>query len=330
MEQFLGLLTDVDSPQGKAVVTIAIAVVALLVAQTASWVVHHRVQDPTSRYYARKLVRAIVLVVALIAIAIVWRAFAGRAGVVLGLLTAGVAFAMQEVIGALAGGANILFGSIFSVGDRIEMGGVRGDVIDVTPLRTKVMEIGSATDERAWVKGHQYTGRIVTISNKATFTGPVFNYSAGFEYLWDEVAVGIGYDADIETAERILLEEAQRVSGTKDAEAAITAMARRYPVPRADVEPRVFVRTTDSWVELSARFVVPIRTARLHKDQFTRRVLSRLAEAGIAVSYPTVDTIIQLPDGSNPGVPSNGSKGNAAAERSRGGLRLRSLTRYWR
>jgi cobalamin synthase len=59
---------------------------------------------------------------------------AGRIGVVLGLLAAGIAFAMQEVIGALAGWANILSGRIFRVGGRIEMGGVRGDVIAVTPL----------------------------------------------------------------------------------------------------------------------------------------------------------------------------------------------------
>jgi small-conductance mechanosensitive channel len=67
------------------------------------------------------------------------------------------------------------------------MGGVRGDVIDITPLRTKIMEMGSATEEQTWVRGRQYTGRIVTVSNKATFTEPVFNYSTVFDYIWEEL-----------------------------------------------------------------------------------------------------------------------------------------------
>ena len=297
MDRLLALLVDTETVAGRATTTVIIVVAAAALGSLTSRLATRRFDDATSRYYARKMVRIVVTVLAILAVSIVWRAFAGRVGVVLGLVTAGLAFAMQEAIGALAGGVNIVFGRIFSIGDRIEMGGVRGDVIDVTPMRTKVMEIGSASDDATWVKGRQYTGRIVTISNKATFTHPVFNYSAGFEYLWEEVAVGIGYDADITCAEKILLEEAQRISGSREAERAIAEMARRYPVPRADVEPRVFVRTTDSWVELSARFVVPVRTARLHKDQLTRRVLERLKAAGIAIAFPTIDTIVHRHDG---------------------------------
>jgi hypothetical protein len=78
----------------------------------------------------------VIAVPALLAIGIVWRAFAGQLGLVLGLMTAGLAFAMQEVIGALAGWFNIVSGSIYKVGDRVEVGGVRGDVIDITPPRS--------------------------------------------------------------------------------------------------------------------------------------------------------------------------------------------------
>ncbi len=87
---------------------------------------------------------------------------------------------MQEVIAALAGWRNIMSGGIFRAGDPIRIAGVRRDVIDMTPLRTKVIEIGSP-ETGTWVKGRQYTGRIVAISNKATFTEPVSNYSSSFE-----------------------------------------------------------------------------------------------------------------------------------------------------
>lgn len=82
---------------------------------------------------------------ALIAIAIVWRAFAGRAGIVLGFAAAGLAFAMQEVVGAVAGSFNIISGRSYRVGDRVQVGGVRGDVIDITPLRSSSRSARRAT-----------------------------------------------------------------------------------------------------------------------------------------------------------------------------------------
>jgi hypothetical protein len=119
-----------------------------------------------------KMARYAVAFVAVVILCVVWHAFAGRIGVVLGIAVAGLAFAMQEVIGAVAGWFNIVSGRVFRVGDRIQMGGVRGDVIDITPLRTKVMEIGGSVEDASWVRGRQFTGRIVAISNKMTFTEP--------------------------------------------------------------------------------------------------------------------------------------------------------------
>ncbi len=296
MERFLELLRDTESIPGRLVTTLAVVVVATAVAPIAGRLVASRFSDNASRYYGRKFTRYAVGTITFIVLAVVWRAFAGRLGVVFGLAAAGVAFAMQEVIGAVAGWLNILSGGIFRVGDRIQMGGVRGDVIDITPLRTKVMEIGS-TDAGTWVKGRQYTGRIVAISNKATFTEPVFNYSSSFEFIWEELTLPVPYDADWRQAEKILGEEVERVSASESARAAINAMVSRYPVARTEVEPRVFVRATDNWNELSARFIVPVRSARLVKDRLTRRVLDRFGRAGIRIASETSKVTLHLDDG---------------------------------
>jgi small-conductance mechanosensitive channel len=235
-----------------------------------------------------------------LAIGVTWRAFAGQAGVVLGLMAAGVAFAMQEVIGALAGWFNILSGRIFRVGDRIDMGGVRGDVIDITPLRTKILEMGTASSAAAagsaepgdWVKGRQYTGRIVSVSNKKTFTEPVFNYSSVFEYIWEEITFPIPYRGDWRQAE-VIVDEEIRSTHTNEAEQAMQHMTERYPVPRAEVEPRVFVRATDNWMEVSGRFLVPVRTSRAVKDEVTRRVMERFETLGITIASQTVDATLR-------------------------------------
>ncbi len=294
MHGFVDLLFDNDGAAGRATTSALVIVVALLVALGGSRLLARRLDGPYAKYYARKIVRYAVAFTTVVALAIVWKAFAGRVGVVLGLFAAGLAFAMQEVIGALAGWFNIMSGRVFSVGDRIEMAGVRGDVIDITPLRTKIIEIGSATDAHAWVNGRQYTGRIVAISNKKTFSDPVYNYSAVLDFIWEELALPIAYDQDWRRAEQLLQEEIDRIAGTAEAAHAMTEMARRYPVPRADVEARVFVRLTDNWVELAARFPVSVRTARRVKDDLSRRVLARMESEGISVASETEHLTVHL------------------------------------
>lgn len=295
MDRFLHLLADGESNAGRAVSTLAAIVLGAITAWALGRLAFRSIDDPYGRYQLRKLVRYGVGVVTVIAVAVIWRAFAGRAGVVVGFAAAGLAFAMQEVIGAVAGWFNIMSGRIFRIGDRIQMAGVRGDVVDITPLRTKILEIGSSTDESVWVNGRQLTGRIVAVSNKATFTEPVYNYSAAFGFIWEELALPFRHDSDWGAAEVIMREEAERVSASDDARSAVAEMARRYPLPRTELEPRVFTRATDNFMELAARFVVPVRTARSAKDEMTRRVHARLDRAGIEVASETLDVRLESP-----------------------------------
>jgi small-conductance mechanosensitive channel len=297
VQRLWALIADNETVAGKLATTAVIVVVAALLGMLTGRRLARRADDPYRAYHTRKIANYVMAALALVALGILWRPFAGQLGLVLGLLTAGLAFAMQEVIGALAGWFNILSGGVYRVGDRVQLGGVRGDVIDITPLRTKLMEIGSSDPgSGAWVRGRQYTGRIVAISNKASFTEPVYNYSAAFEFIWEELTVPVGFDEDWREAERIIAEEARAISSSDMARAAIEEMVRRYPVARTDVEPRVFARATDDYLELSARFVVPVREARRLKDQMTRRILDRLAAADIPVASTTADVTLKRED----------------------------------
>src|SRR5205085_3274762 len=142
-----------------------------------------RRKDGHVHFHLRRLLVSVAVLVVAIAVFFVWHP--GQAGLFLGLIAAGVAFASQEVLGAIAGWFNIVTGRIYRVGDRVQLGGVQGDVIDITLVRTKILEMGSEStlpgpepgggEEPSWVHGRQYTGRVVSISNKASFTAPVFN-----------------------------------------------------------------------------------------------------------------------------------------------------------
>lgn len=280
--------------------TAVVAAAAVLVSYVVSFLLTRRASDDYARHYVRRAVHFLTLLVALIVLGFVWNVFSSRAGLGFGFFAAGLAFALQEVIGAIAGWFNILLGGIYRIGDRIEIAGVRGDVIDITPLRTKLLETGvseppptgvpASTDY--WVHGRQPTGRLVAVSNKATFDEPVFNYSAMWEFVWQEVAFPVAHDDDWRLAQRIIDEEAREISATEEAREAMREMQRRYPVPHSELEPRVYARATDNYMELSARFVVPVRTSRTAVNDLTERIRDRLDEVGIPIASATMDLTI--------------------------------------
>src|SRR5436305_6129295 len=99
---------------------------------------------------------------------------------------------MQKVVTAFAGYLVILRGKTFTVGDRITMGGVRGDVVALGFMQTTIMEMGQPPGEQAdppamWVQARQYSGRIVRVTNDKIFDTPVYNYTRQFPFVWEEM-----------------------------------------------------------------------------------------------------------------------------------------------
>ncbi len=119
--------------------------------------------DERAEFWARQGVRLVTTVMLLMGLVSIWFDDPTRLATALGLVTAGLAFALQRVVTALAGYFVILRGRTFNVGDRITMGGVRGDVIALGFLQTTIMEMGQPpsvqnADPAMWVRGRQYLG----------------------------------------------------------------------------------------------------------------------------------------------------------------------------
>ena len=225
-----------------------------------------------------------------------------RLATAIGLVTAGVAFALQRVITAVAGYLVILRGSTFNMGDRIVMSGVRGDVIALNFMQTTIMEMGESPGEQAdkpaaWVHSRQYTGRIVTVSNAKIFDDPVYNYSKQFKYIWDEMRMPVPYGSDYARVEQILLETAQR--HTEDlrhlGREALDELRRRYDLPDTNTEPRVYYRLTDNWIELTVRFFVADHGVRERKNRMSREILAKMTAEGLQVASGTY-AVVQMPD----------------------------------
>lgn len=273
--------------------TLVVIGAVVLVGALGGRIAARRGRDEFASYYYRHLARYGAVLAGAIALLVVWRSVIGHLAIFGGLLAAGLAFAMQEVIGSIAGWFNIVSGGIFRVGDRVEIGGVKGDVIDITLLRTKLLEMGSSlAEEPSWVGGRQSTGRIVSISNKATFETPTYNYSQFFDYVWEELRIPVPYSADWRHAEQIMCEVAEEASDSEGAREAMEMMTQRFPLPKHEVDPKVYVTLTDNWVELAARFIIPVRQSRTIKDQMSRAIRERFDEAGITIASSSMDVTL--------------------------------------
>ncbi|MEO7114244.1 MAG: mechanosensitive ion channel domain-containing protein [Caldimonas sp.] len=302
---FLGInWVGINGENGKKLLLSLVFIAAVLIVRSAlRWMAglalrstdHATVQ---TRFWTRQgvsLIAAIVLVVGLLSI---WFNDPTRLATAFGLMSAGLAFALQQVITSIAGYFVILRGSTFTVGDRISMGGVRGDVMRLGFIQTTIMEMGQppavqAADPAMWVRSRQFTGRIVTVTNSKIFAEPVFNYTREFPYIWEEMAIPITYEADRARVEAILLESASRYAvdphsvGEKDRK----DLKDRFGVEPVDLEPRVFFRITDNWLELTIRFVVPTHGIRNVKDLMSRDIVVALEQAGIGIASATYDIV---------------------------------------
>jgi small-conductance mechanosensitive channel len=234
------------------------------------------------------LVRNAVFLVGASVILLIWLGFGSNFTVAMGILGAGIAFASQETIGSFAGYLSIVTGNLYHIGDRVCIGDVTGDVLDISMLRTTLMEIG------AWVKAEQYTGRVVTIANRAVFSDPVFNYTQHWEYLWDEITIPVTYGSDWRQAGEILLEHGEEYTTHLQAraQARLRDLMGRYPLHEQSVQPRLYVVMTDNWIELTLRYVVEARERRKVMAQLHNEVLQHFEERpDITVASATFEIV---------------------------------------
>ncbi len=251
-----------------------------------------------ARFWVNQAIRIFLAVLLIVGLVSTWFNDPSRLASAAGFVTAGLAIASQRLITAISGYFIVLRGKTFNVGDRIVMGGVRGDVIALDFMQTTIMEMGEPPGEQSdspsmWVAARQYTGRIVTITNDKVFDEPVYNYTREFPYIWEEMHVPIPYTADRAAAEKILLDVAKRHTANFSdlGQEALQELERHYSVKLEELEPKVFLRLTDNWVEMAVRFLAPGHGVRKLKDSMSRDILDALNQAKIGIASGTYEVV---------------------------------------
>ena len=289
LSQWLG-----DPLAGRLIVLAVGLSLVLLLTRVARHALTKYVHDNAARYQARKAATMLGVVLALVFVATVFSDKLGGLTVAFGVAGAGIAFALQEVIASGAGWVAIAMGGFYKVGDRVQLGGIKGDVIDIGMLRTTIMEIGE------WVRGDQYNGRIVRVANSFVFKEPVYNYSADFPFLWDEIMLPVKYGSDYRLARELIERVAEEVVGeyARAAEQAWEPITRRYLIEKARVLPAVMLVANQNALEFTLRYVVDYKARRTTRDHLFVRLLEEIdrtdGRVGIAASTLNIEKLAPL------------------------------------
>ncbi|WP_424963631.1 mechanosensitive ion channel family protein [Ekhidna sp.] len=252
-----------------------------------------KIKDIDNRYRAKKFTSFIAWIAIIIYFSIVYSSKLGGLTVALGVAGAGIAFALQEVIASVAGWLAILFGGFYKTGDRVQLGGIKGDVIDIGVLRTTLMELGQ------WVDGDLYNGRIVRIANSFVFKEPVFNYSADFPFLWDEIKVPVRFGSDYDLARTLIADAGEKVAGdyAAGAHGKWEEMTKKYLIEEAIITPMVSMVANDNWVEFTLRYIVDFKKRRYTKNELFKEILKSVEKTNGKVQLASATfELVSMPE----------------------------------
>jgi small-conductance mechanosensitive channel len=208
-----------------------------------------------------------------------------RLSFAIGIAGAGVAVALQDVLASVAGAFSIGFSRLYTVGDRVQIGDTRGDVIDIALLRTTLMETGN------WVSRDQYNGRIVRIPNSALLKGPVFNFSQGFRFVWDEIKALFTTDSDCQLAREMLLRVANESIGEYlvEAQTSWKTITDNFRSENPPLEPTVALVVNAGSLEFTVDYVVDYTKRTVMKDRLFTKIVQEVANSSGRLKWALPD-----------------------------------------
>lgn len=249
------------------------------------------IKDKKTKYSFAKVISVLYIAVFVIVLITIWVENPQDITVAYGLAGAGIAIALQDLFKNIAGGVILFLTGIYRVGDRIEVNGKAGDVMDIGILYTTVLEI------KDWVSGDQATGRLITMPNGQVLSSSINNYTKDHNFIWDELHIPISYANDWKLAHDSILEivREQTKETVEQANKEIAGLEEKYYLDNRTAEPAIYLTSTDNWISFNIRYPTEVRNRRFLRDKITRLVLEELAKKKIKIASTTLD-IVGFPD----------------------------------
>ncbi|AAM06803.1 TPA: mechanosensitive ion channel [Methanosarcina acetivorans] len=274
-------------------VSLVVVLLAYLANSLADNLIMRRVSTSKDRYALRKTVSILITIFAVASLFAIWVERTSTLLIAYGILSAGIAIALQDLLRNIAGGVLIIISRPFKAGDRIQVGDNVGDVLDIGSFSTTIMEI------REWVDADQYTGRILQIPNSFALNQTIKNYTRDYSFIWDEIRVMLIYGSNWKKAEEIALKTAGPIVGEFEdmAQKELSLMGKKYFITTYDVQTKLYTKMQENWIEMRLRYVVDPRKRRAISHLLISNILEFLEkEEDIMVGTATSIDLMKAPE----------------------------------
>jgi len=294
LSEFLGVSEGVLV---KWLITLGTLVVLLFLRWLWLHILSRREDGQGKHYWWRKAISYSLAFIGIFVIGATWLEGVQSLVTYLGLVSAGIAVALRDPIMNWFGWIYIGGRRPFVTGDRVALGGLKGDVIDIGVSTFSLLEVKYIEE------GEQVSGRIIQVPNGRLFTEPLINYTQGFDFVWNEIQITVTFESDWRLAKSILCEIAHRHA---DEDARIGAQrlrdaTKRFFIREDGTEPTVYTRLAPNGVQLTLRYPCGTRKRRTSEQAIAEDVLDRFAqERSIELAYNTTRIFRRTEESSPP------------------------------
>ncbi len=250
----------------RLLLIIALFAAAYLLNRAGRTILRRMPLEDSRKPGAERLIRAVLYISACVAAVFIGLENLAHVAAVLGLALAGSAIALKDVFTSLIGWLMLMFTRQIRVGDFIESGGISGKVLEISTLKTTVLEH----------KNHQETGRVIYLANNLIFNQAVYN--SGHTYVWDNINLYLTHQSDWKTGYHLLLEllDGRKIESLPGAESNPAALAEA-DTPR-ELKPVVHTSIEDKGILLSIRYPAPVQTLLNTRSEVMQAILNAFSK----------------------------------------------------
>ena len=258
--KYLSSVTGIDKVYFHLIIsTLLVIVVFSLIKRLAEFIIEKTV-NLEKQYNFNQVIQIIISLLEVIILFFVWENYIKSLVTLVSILGASLIVALRETVLSFFAGIYIKTKRVFVVGDRIEVDGYKGDVVNISSFDFDMLEIDNSSFNG------QSTGIIISLPNSYVFTKEIKNLTKGFKYVWNELSVKVKLDSDLVSNKKELYRIVNSLDSVK---ATINSMKDQKNIIGTNnkiyfnkYDPIIYTELKDNYVLLTIRYLIDPKKGR--------------------------------------------------------------------
>jgi len=259
--------------------TIIIFSLLKILSKFLNFIIKKFIKSEKNLYILQKANKAFNTFLFLLLTIIIWRNEFKNIITLISFISAAITLAAREIIFNYFSGIYIKLSKPIKIEDRIKVGDITGDIININLLSFELLEVDLETN--------QSTGKIIHMPNSQIFNTSIKNYNTAFKYIWDEISINISINSDISKAKKILLKIINSNEIIKDIpkkmEKEILNSKSNYRIYYNKLTPIIYTKIKENKINLTIRFLIHPKKQRNVESDIYEKILKEYKKNNITL-----------------------------------------------